>query len=240
MIKEILIASGKGGAGKTSVSASLAKYLGDKALLADYDVDAANLSILTANKIIHKQNFDSGYIAEIDTKRCINCGKCYEVCRFDAIVKDENSYKIDEYSCEGCGYCYDVCLASSININSKRVGEWYQEMTRFNSILYSARLEPGSDNSGRLVTLLKEKAHEKAKENHIQYIVSDAPPGIGCPIISSISGISLLLIVVELSKTGVKDAIRLVNLAKRFRIKINLTLLRSRIFNSLNLLSILT
>jgi MinD superfamily P-loop ATPase len=234
MAYEILIASGKGGAGKTSVSASLAKYLGEKAMVADYDVDAANLSILTANEIIHKQDYNSGYIAEINQKVCINCGRCYDVCRFDAVVKDKNSYKIDQYSCEGCAYCYDVCLANAIEVKSKRVGEWYQELTRFNSILFSARLEPGSDNSGKLVTSLKEKAHEKAMADGIKFIISDAPPGIGCPIISSISGIDMLLIVIELSKTGVKDAIRLINLAIRFRVKIYCILNKVGMTDNLN------
>jgi MinD superfamily P-loop ATPase len=219
MAYEILIASGKGGAGKTTVSASLTKFLGDRVLVADYDVDAANLSILTSKNVVNKYDFQAGYTAKIDRSACINCGKCKSVCKFDAIIKNENFYTIDEYSCEGCGFCSDVCLTQCITIRKKTVGEWYEEKTLFNSTLYSARLDPGSDNSGKLVSFLKEKAHQKAEEQEIEYIVSDAPPGIGCPTIASMSGIDALIVVVEMGITGIKDAIRLINLAKKFRIK---------------------
>lgn len=219
MMHEILIASGKGGAGKTTISASFAKFIGDKAIIADYDVDAANLSILTSKKVLNKYDFQSGYIANIDSSACIKCGKCKSVCKFGAITKKENTYTIDKYSCEGCGYCTDVCLSQCISIKEKIVGKWHEEETLFNSTLYSARLEPGSDNSGKLVSFLKEKAHEKSEKQNVNYIISDAPPGIGCPTIASMSGIHILIVVVEMSITGIKDAIRLINLAKRFRIK---------------------
>jgi MinD superfamily P-loop ATPase len=219
MAEEILIASGKGGAGKTSITASISKLLGDKTIIADYDVDAANLAILTSKQTINEDFFQSGYTAEIDNTYCIKCGKCYEACNFDAIIKEEDTYRIDEYSCEGCGLCSDLCLPKAINLKEKTVGKWYEDISYFNSIIYTARLDPGSDNSGKLVNFLKEKAHKKAEDIGIKYIISDAPPGIGCPVISSMTGIKLLVIVVEMGITGIKDAIRLIKLAKQFNIK---------------------
>lgn len=220
MINEILIASGKGGAGKTSITGAFSKFLGKDAIIADYDVDAANLSILVSKKIVNEEYFESGYIAEINHSYCIKCGKCKDVCKFNAIKKENDLYIIDKYSCEGCGLCYDVCLPKAIQIRTKVVGKWYEEETLFNSVLYSARLDPGSDNSGKLVNFLKEKAREKAEKNNVKFIISDAPPGIGCPVISSISGIDLLILVIEMGITGINDAIRLINVAKKFGIKI--------------------
>lgn len=219
MAREILIASGKGGAGKTTVSSSLSKYLGDKAVIADYDVDAANLSILTSKSTKTSDRFYTGYVAEINTEYCIGCGKCEQACTFDAIERVGRTYKIDPYSCEGCGVCYDLCISKAVSISEKSVGEWYEEESRFGSVLYSAKLDPGSDNSGRLVSFLKDKAQERAEKDNTEYIISDAPPGIGCPVIASMTGINLLILVVEMGVTGVKDAVRLLNVAKQFKIK---------------------
>lgn len=215
-MKEIVIISGKGGTGKTSVVASFAA-LADKPVLVDCDVDAADLHLVLSPKIKEKKDFSGGKSAEIDENRCTSCGRCEELCRFDAIQKTEVSYKIDPIACEGCGICAWFCPEKSISYENKINGEWYISSTRYGPMVH-AKLGIAEENSGKLVTLLRNEAKKIAIENNSSFIIVDGSPGIGCPVIASIGGAELVLIVSEPTMSGEHDLERVAKLAKHFNV----------------------
>ena len=218
-----MVISGKGGTGKTSIVASLAS-LAESVVLADCDVDAADLHLVTEPKIEYRETFKAGRVAQICQERCIQCGICQARCRFDAIQTIEMGgkqtwYGIDPISCEGCGVCVHFCTASAIDFPEKTCGEWYISQTRYGPMVH-ARLGIAEENSGKLVSLVRSKAKKIAEEKKLELVLIDGSPGIGCPVIASITGASLVLIVTEPTKSGLHDLERVVQLAHHFQIPV--------------------
>ncbi len=218
-MKEIVVISGKGGTGKTSITASLAYLAGSEVLVADCDVDAADLHLLLQPDFAKGNDFYSGLVAKIDTEYCINCGRCADVCRFDAIPFKNNQYVVEPLDCEGCSYCAKVCPVSCIDMNEAYAGKWFISTTRLNTPMVHARLGIGSDNSGKLVSKVKNEAKELATTLNKKYVLIDGSPGIGCPVVSSLSGANFVVIVTEPSISGIHDLKRVYNLVKSFKIK---------------------
>ena len=220
-MKELVIISGKGGTGKTSITASLAS-LSTSAVLADCDVDAADLHLILMPRIIHQEVFMSGNEAEIDPDLCNGCGICAKICRFGAIEKlDENgkkSYKVNPYSCEGCGVCVWNCPQKAISFDPRRCGEWYCSKTRYGTMVHAA-LGIGAENSGKLVSMVRQKAKSFAGKEGADYLLIDGPPGTGCPVIASITGTDAVLLVTEPTVSGFHDLDRIIQLTQHFGIK---------------------
>ncbi|HZK06561.1 MAG TPA: 4Fe-4S binding protein [Bacteroidales bacterium] len=215
--EEITILSGKGGTGKTSVTAAFASLAGE-AVFCDCDVDAADLHLLLKPEIHSTHPFASGSKAIIDAAACSGCGLCAEVCRFDAVLQtDDNTFYIDPLLCEGCGLCSRLCPEEAIRIEESFNNFWYISSTRFGTLVH-AHMMPGEENSGRLVATIRDKAREIAKQNNIRRIINDGPPGIGCPVIASLSGVQKVLLVAEPSVSGLHDALRLGELTRKFGI----------------------
>ncbi|MDM8514581.1 P-loop NTPase [Desulfobacterales bacterium HSG16] len=212
-MKEIVVISGKGGTGKTSLTAAFAS-LAKKNILCDADVDAADLHLLMAPKINQRSDFTGGGIAVIDNEKCSECGLCREMCRFDAIK--ENFY-VDEIECEGCGVCVDFCPEQAIDFPVKTCGKWFISDTRFGPMVHAA-LGIAEENSGKLVTLVRHEAKKLAEEKNADMIITDGPPGTGCPVIASIGGATALLIVSEPTVSGLHDMKRVAQLAEHFKI----------------------
>lgn len=213
-MKQIAIISGKGGTGKTTIAAAFASLAKSK-VLADCDVDAADLYLILKPEIKEKQAFKSSKVAQIDKGKCIECGQCLEACRFDAISRD---YVVDPISCEGCGVCYRICPADAVKFEEKLSGYCFISDTRTGPMVH-ARMEIAEENSGKLVTLVRKRAREIAKENKLDNILIDGPPGIGCPVIAALTGVSLTLIVTEPTLSGIHDLERVIDLTKHFKIK---------------------
>lgn len=214
---EIVILSGKGGTGKTSVSASLAVVGAKEAILADCDVDAANIHILLQTKAVKTETFYSGELAEINHDACISCGGCMEVCRFDAISLSNQHYWIEDAECEGCGYCEKVCPAQAITLKPRRAGKVYVSDSRLKMPVAHARLDPGADNSGKLVAKVKDEARKLAKAENKDYIIIDGAPGIGCAVVSSLAGARYVLFVTEPTQSALHDLKRLHTLLQKFK-----------------------
>ena len=217
-MREIVVISGKGGTGKTSVCASLA-HLAQNKVVCDLDVDAPDMHILLDPQVHTREAFVSGNEAVIDRDACRRCGICFEHCRFDAVKKDGDVYGIDPLRCEGCGVCVALCPAKAIAFPEKECGEWYVSDTRFGPFVH-AQLYPGQENSGRLVTLLKQQARELAKRQGLDLVICDGSPGVGCPVISSLSGASLAVAVVEPTPSGRHDFERVAALCDHSRIPV--------------------
>lgn len=217
-MREIVIASGKGGAGKTGLCAVLCALSGEDAVYVDADVDAANLGILMDAKQNESHEFFSGKEAGINPEICQKCGVCVDVCRFGAIKYLDDEYIIDDLSCEGCGSCLDECGFGAIELKDNYCGDWFISDTKFGGKLVHAYLGIGEDNSGKLVAEIKRIAKDLADSNKLEYILIDSPPGIGCPTISSLSGADLVVIVAESSASGIHDSLRLLQLANQFKI----------------------
>ncbi len=218
-MKEIVVISGKGGTGKTSITASLA-YLGGKELIiADCDVDAADMHLLMAPDFGKEEDFFSGELSFIDQDACIKCGKCQDVCRFDAIPIIDSQYVVDSLGCEGCGYCARVCPVDAIINSQPNVGKVFISEIRTGTTMVHARLNIGADNSGKLVAQVKDRAKTLAEmENKIAVLV-DGSPGVGCPVVSSLSGASFVVLVTEPTVSGLHDLKRVYELVKKFGIK---------------------
>ncbi|MCK9269716.1 MAG: ATP-binding protein [Bacteroidales bacterium] len=215
--EEITILSGKGGTGKTSVTAAFAS-LAEEAVFCDCDVDAADLHLLLKPDIQSTHPFVSGSKAIIDPALCSGCGLCAEVCRFDAVLQNgDNTFYIDPMLCEGCRLCSRLCPEKAIHIEDSLNNFWYISSTRFGTLVH-AHMTPGEENSGKLVATIRDKAREIAKENNIRQIINDGPPGIGCPVIASLSGVHKVLLVAEPSVSGLHDALRLGELTQKFGI----------------------
>jgi MinD superfamily P-loop ATPase len=215
-IRELVVLSGKGGTGKTSVTASFA-LLANKAVLADCDVDAADLHLLLTPMVEQRHAFMSGHEAVIRQQDCTGCGVCRDSCRFDAIRKEASSFRIDPVACEGCGVCYRICPDKAIDFLERVCGEWMVSATRCGPMVH-AQLGVAAENSGKLVTTVREQAWAVAVDKRIPLIISDGPPGIGCPVIASLSGVSLALVVTEPTVSGLHDLQRVLALARHFSV----------------------
>lgn len=217
-MKEVVIISGKGGTGKTSLTASFAMLEGMNAVIADCDVDAADLHLLLEPEVMQTDDFFSGKLAVIDERLCTNCGLCEERCRFDALHFRRGHYRIDPLNCEGCGYCSLVCPENAITMEEQNVGVWRISNTKAGNILVDAALGIGAENSGKLVAKVKQEAKKVATRRGIDLILVDGSPGIGCPVISSLSGADFVILVTEPTLSGLHDLKRVYDLVKQFRI----------------------
>jgi len=222
-IFELIVLSGKGGTGKTSVTASLAA-LANNPVLADCDVDASNLELVLSPQLQSREDFSGGMQASIDSELCTTCGKCKRLCRFDAILFDgpqnawsSRTYRVDPPSCEGCGVCATYCPSHAISLHPAKGGEWFISDTRFGPLVH-ARLQPGLGNSGILTTLVREQARQIAHKTGRKFMLVDGPPGVGCPVIASLTGATRILAVTEPTPSGVHDLERVIELAKHFQI----------------------
>lgn len=211
--KQIAILSGKGGTGKTTIASALTEIADNKIVL-DTDVDAANMHLVFNYYFNSEYDYYGGKKAEINPDKCSKCGLCETVCRFDAII----NYKVDRVSCEGCGFCFRVCPDSAISFYESKSGVYSECELEDQSKFYFAQLLAGEGNSGKLVSEIKKKALEQAKEN-IKWIIIDGPPGIGCLVNASLSGVDFVVIVTEPTQSGLHDLKRLIDLLKIFKIK---------------------
>ena len=218
-MKEIVIISGKGGTGKTSITASFAYLGGESVIVADCDVDAADMHLLMKPDQGKAEDFYSGLLAEIDQEKCIKCGKCAEVCRWDAIPVINNEYVVQPLDCEGCGYCALVCPTDAISMNEQNVGKWYLSNVKTGTKMVHAKLGIGAENSGKLVAKVKNEAKAIAEKEGKEIIIVDGSPGIGCPVVSSLSGATYVVLVTEPSVSGIHDLKRVYELVKKFGIK---------------------
>jgi len=209
-MKEIVVLSGKGGTGKTSIVGSLAVLARGK-VLADCDVDAADLHLLLSPSVKQEIEFWSGQVAHIDLDKCTQCGLCQNLCRFDAI----RDLEVDPVSCEGCGFCFHICPAEAITMKENLPGHWFISDTKYGPLVH-ARLGIAQENSGKLVAQVRQQARQIAEEQDFDYIISDGPPGIGCPVISSLSGASLALMVTEPTLSGIHDLERVLGVCRHF------------------------
>jgi MinD superfamily P-loop ATPase len=222
-MKEMVVISGKGGTGKTSIVASFAA-LAKNAVMADCDVDAADLHLLLAPDIKQTQDFVGGKLAAVVVEKCVGCGQCKEVCNFDAVRLDgpvndivEKTYTIDPVSCEGCGVCARFCPVDAIKFEDAVNGQWFVSETRFGAMVH-ARLGVAQENSGKLVSLIRKEAKQIAAERDNDLIIVDGPPGIGCPVIASVTGADLVVAVTEPTLSGRHDLDRVVELTRHFGI----------------------
>jgi len=213
-MKKITVISGKGGTGKTTLVSNLA-YLAEDLVLADCDVDAPNLHLLLNPEVEETNIFKSNKLAIKDESKCIDCGICNEVCRFNAV--SPVNYEIDPYKCEGCGVCVEMCPENALSLKLMETGEIYNSTTRFGPMVH-ANLKVGSDNSGKLVSEVREKAVEKGNKIDKDLLLIDGSPGIGCPVISSITGVDLVLFVTEPSRSGFSDLKRVAQVIEHFEI----------------------
>jgi MinD superfamily P-loop ATPase len=211
-MKELVVLSGKGGTGKTTIVGSLAVLAPNK-VLADCDVDAADLHLLLKPSIRQQHQFWSGQLAVIDEAKCNQCGLCQELCHFGAIKE----FRVDPIACEGCGFCSQICPTEAITMKENLSGQWFISDTRYGPLVH-ARLGIAQENSGKLVALVRQKAREIAQKQGADYIISDGPPGIGCPVISSLSGASLALLVTEPTLSGIHDLERVLGVCRHFNI----------------------
>lgn len=218
-MREIVVISGKGGTGKSSICASFA-HLMQNGIVCDLDVDTPDMHIILSPEPRAREEFISGHEAFIRQNDCSGCGLCLELCRFTGIRESEGAFFVDPLRCEGCGVCAALCPVSAIELTDKHSGDWYLGQSRFGPFLH-ARLRPGEENSGRLVTLLKQKAREYAKTHGLDTILCDGSPGVGCPVISSLSGARLAVAVVEPTPSGRHDFSRVADLCDHFRIPIS-------------------
>ncbi len=215
-MKEILIVSGKGGTGKTSISACFAQLSGNS-VCCDCDVDASNLHLLLSPEIKEQHDFQAGWTPETDISKCTSCGKCKNVCRFKAISMTDGHPELFPGMCEGCGVCADHCPAGAIELRPRLCGRWYFSHTKYGPLFY-AELLPGEENSGKLIAELKKAAVAETEKLSADYLISDGPPGIGCPVISSMIGADLVLAVAEPTPSGIHDLKRLALLVRQFEI----------------------
>jgi len=212
-MKEVVALSGKGGTGKTSIVSSFAALAKSKVLV-DCDVDAADLHLLLQPVIQEKHEFWSGQVAFIDEQKCTQCGLCQDLCRYKAI----RDFMVDPTSCEGCGFCFHICPDEAITMKENMAGHWFLSDSRYGTLVH-ARLGIAQENSGKLVALVRQQAKQIADKQRASYIISDGPPGIGCPVISSLSGTDLALLVTEPTLSGIHDLERVLGVCRHFGVK---------------------
>ncbi len=212
-MKQIVVISGKGGTGKSVITASFASLAKNK-VMADCDVDAADLHLLLHPTVKETHEFSGGKTAFIDERRCTECGKCQEICRFEAI----DNCVVDPISCEGCGVCFHICPEKAIKMVDDLSGKWFISETKYGPFVH-AKLGIAEENSGKLVTLVRQNAKFIAEKEKKDFVIIDGPPGIGCPVIASLSGVDIALIVTEPTLSGIHDLERIVRVAHHFGIK---------------------
>ncbi|MFO8090807.1 MAG: 4Fe-4S binding protein [Desulfatiglandaceae bacterium] len=212
-MRELVVLSGKGGSGKTSVLSGFAAIPGEK-ILCDADVDAADLHLILNPEILETHDFVSGNTAVVNPEKCTGCGRCRELCRFSAI---DEQFRIDPLECEGCGVCVHFCPEKAIDFPENNCGQWFLSDTRFGPMAH-ARLAIAEENSGKLVSLVRREAEKLAEEKDIKLILTDGPPGVGCPVIASLGGATAVLIVSEPTVSGIHDMKRVVELCEFFGI----------------------
>ncbi len=211
-MKEIVVLSGKGGTGKTSIVGSFAS-LAESKVLVDCDVDAADLHLLLQPFILQRNDFWGGKTAVIDKKLCMRCGLCQQVCRFNAI----KSSTVNAAACEGCGFCFHICPANAISMQPNLSGEWFISETKYGQLVH-ARLGIAQENSGKLVAAIRKEAKTIAEAKKSDFIISDGPPGIGCPVISALSGADIALLVTEPTLSGMHDLKRVLGVCQHFEV----------------------
>jgi MinD superfamily P-loop ATPase len=212
MVKEITVLSGKGGTGKTSLTASFA-VLTQNSVLTDCDVDAPDLHMLVKPEVLETQEFKASRVAVIDEETCIQCEKCEENCRFGAIEK----HVVDPILCEGCGVCAYICPVAAVELEKRVSGVAFISKTKYGPMSH-ALLNPGEENSGKLVALVRQNAKKVAEKENCEPIINDGPPGIGCPVIASLGGVDMGLIVAEPTMSGIHDMERALGLLNHFKI----------------------
>lgn len=213
-MKQLTVISGKGGTGKTTITAAIAT-LSRSHVLADCDVDAADLHLILEPAIEKSADFHGGKTAFIDAGTCTRCDECVRMCRFDAI----HEYTVDSISCEGCGVCVQVCPQGAVSMGQHVSGQWFISRTRAGYMVH-ARLGIAEENSGKLVTLVRQQAKLIAEKEHKGLVLIDGPPGIGCPVIAAITGVDLLLAVTEPTLSGIHDLERVVGVAQHFNVPV--------------------
>ena len=218
-MKELVIISGKGGTGKTTLTASFAFLARDK-VLADCDVEAADLHILADPQTLQEEDFRGGIKARIDLQKCSQCGTCIEYCRFGAT---SHEFVVSPLSCEGCGVCFQICPQQAISLEEGLNGHWFISETRFGPMVHAALL-PGQENSGKLVALVRNQAKVLARRQDISLILVDGAPGVGCPVISSITGADRVLIITEPTLSGLHDMKRAMELVRGFKIPVSVVI----------------
>jgi MinD superfamily P-loop ATPase len=211
-IKQLSIVSGKGGTGKTTMAAAFA-FLAKNKVMVDCDVDAADLHLLLQPKILSQEKYFGGRSPHVDLEKCTQCGLCSEVCRFNAIDRGV----VDLVSCEGCGFCSHICPEEAIKMEEAFSGDWFVSETLYGPFVH-ARLGIGEENSGKLVTVVRKKAMEIAQERSLELILIDGPPGIGCPVTASLTGVNLVLAITEPTLSGIHDLERILKLSGHFKI----------------------
>jgi MinD superfamily P-loop ATPase len=211
MMKQIVVISGKGGTGKTVLTGAFAQ-LAENKVMADCDVDAADLHLLLKPQIKNRNDFRSGQSAFIDKEKCIKCSRCKNICRFEAITDD---FIVDHIACEGCAFCSYICPVDAIKMNESLAGEWFISETRFGPMVH-AKLGIAEENSGKLVSLVRKQAKELAEKNNCRWVIIDGAPGTGCPVIASLSGIDCAVVVTEPTLSGLHDASRVIEVTKHF------------------------
>ncbi len=231
-MRQIVIISGKGGTGKTTVVAALSRLVEDKVLI-DADVDAANLEILTKPQMISKENYIEGKVATIDKNKCISCDLCQQHCRFDAITVGKEGYTVDKHGCEGCKVCQLVCPADAIEMTDVEAGLVKVSRTPF-GMLYHGELSAGRDNSGKLITYLRELGADYARKNDLSWVLIDGAPGIGCQVIASLTGADGAIAVSEPSLSAIHDLKRVVKVALHFNVKVGVVINRADVNKSLS------
>ncbi|MDH7602905.1 MAG: ATP-binding protein [Armatimonadota bacterium] len=223
-LRELVVISGKGGTGKTSIAASFAA-LAENKVMADCDVDASNLHLVLSPHILERREFVGGSKATVVTEKCVGCGRCAQLCRFDAFSFDgpandvvAKTYRVDPLACEGCGVCAHFCPASAVDFSPRVTGEYYVSATRFGPFIH-ARLGIGGGNSGKLVTAVRREAVRVAEDNGLSLLIIDGAPGIGCPVIASLAGAGAALIIAEPTVSGLHDMERVAALAYHFGVQ---------------------
>jgi MinD superfamily P-loop ATPase len=212
-MRQIVVISGKGGTGKTVITGAFATLAKNK-VMADCDVDAADLHLLLKPDIRERHDFRSGLSAFIDKKTCTACNRCIDICRFDAIADD---FIVDPVACEGCAFCSYICPVNAIKMQENLAGEWYISETRFGPMVH-AKLGIAEENSGKLVSLVRKQAKELAEKNNCDWVIVDGAPGVGCPVIASLSGIDCAVVVTEPTLSGLHDALRVIEVTRHFNV----------------------